>query len=251
MSNPSIASKLMTKVKGLFGQKQDASADEQEPVAAEDTTRMRPAAEPTETAQATSVPASATDDKAVQAEASTAASTELSSETSGAAQTEPSQAEEFAADTAPATDAELSASEQTDGATAAEKGAVTAESAVSAESAVRPGATEEPAGDAPVASAAPENQAAIADELQAAEATTQVADESVLDRVRQDAAPSADELAVPGYDTLTLPSIRARLRKLSIDQVRDLRAYEVATSGRPEFIKMYDNRIAKLQNADQ
>lgn len=56
---------------------------------------------------------------------------------------------------------------------------------------------------------------------------------------------------MPGYDDLTLPSIRARLRKLTIDQVRELRAYEVAHGERPEFIKMYDNRIAKLQSEDQ
>lgn len=52
---------------------------------------------------------------------------------------------------------------------------------------------------------------------------------------------------MPTYDELTLPSIRARLRKLTIEQVRDLRAYEVAHEGRSEFIKMYDNRIAKLE----
>ena len=39
-----------------------------------------------------------------------------------------------------------------------------------------------------------------------------------------------------------------RLRtEIIIEQVRDLRAYEVAHQSRPEFIKMYDNRIAKLE----
>lgn len=73
----------------------------------------------------------------------------------------------------------------------------------------------------------------------------------MLEKVRKQSAPAAEELPVPGYDGLTLPSIRARLRKLTIDQVRDLRAYEIANAERPEFVKMYDNRIAKLQKTGE
>ncbi|WP_026117782.1 hypothetical protein [Nocardiopsis alkaliphila] len=93
----------------------------------------------------------------------------------------------------------------------------------------------------------PEDGPALAEELSAAEAHTTVASDQVLEKVRKEAAPAVEDLAVPTYDELTLPSIRARLRKLTIEQVRDLRAYEVAHQGRPEFIKMYDNRIAKLE----
>ena len=93
----------------------------------------------------------------------------------------------------------------------------------------------------------PEDGSALAEEITAAEAHTTVASDEVLEKVRKDAAPAAEDLAVPTYDELTLPSIRARLRKLTIAQVRDLRAYEVAHQGRPEFIKMYDNRITKLE----
>lgn len=92
-----------------------------------------------------------------------------------------------------------------------------------------------------------EDGSALAEELSAAEAHTTVASDEVLDKVRKGNAPAVEDLAVPTYDELTLPSIRARLRKLTIEQVRDLRAYEVAHQGRPEFIKMYDNRIAKLE----
>ncbi|MFC7326772.1 hypothetical protein [Marinactinospora rubrisoli] len=59
---------------------------------------------------------------------------------------------------------------------------------------------------------------------------------------------SAAELPVPNYDELTLPSVRARLRKLTIDQVRALRDYEAAHADRPEFLRMYGNRIAKLES---
>ncbi|MEU3307922.1 hypothetical protein [Nocardiopsis sp. NPDC006832] len=92
-----------------------------------------------------------------------------------------------------------------------------------------------------------EDGSALAEELSAAEAHTTVASDEVLEKVRKGNAPAVEDLAVPTYDELTLPSIRARLRKLTIEQVRDLRAYEVAHQGRPEFIKMYDNRIAKLE----
>ncbi|MFC7742641.1 hypothetical protein ACFQXA_19290 [Nocardiopsis composta] len=94
----------------------------------------------------------------------------------------------------------------------------------------------------------PEEKQAVSEELAENENATQVASEEILEKVRKKAAPSADELPVPGYDGLTLPSIRARLRKLTIEQVRELRAYEVAHQERAEFIRMYDNRIAKLQN---
>ncbi|MDE3721695.1 protein kinase [Nocardiopsis sp. N85] len=55
---------------------------------------------------------------------------------------------------------------------------------------------------------------------------------------------SGADPAVPTYDALPPPSVRARLRELTIAQVRDLRAYEVAHLGRAEFIRMYDDRIA-------
>jgi len=99
----------------------------------------------------------------------------------------------------------------------------------------------------PATADVPEEAPAIAEELAAAEAHTTVASDEVLEKVRKGAAPAVEDLAVPTYDELTLPSVRARLRKLTIEQVRDLRAYEVAHGGRTEFIKMYDNRIAKME----
>lgn len=60
--------------------------------------------------------------------------------------------------------------------------------------------------------------------------------------VKDDAA----DLPVPDYDTATLASVRARLRALSAAQVSKLRAYEQAHANRPEFVRMFDNRIAKL-----
>lgn len=54
------------------------------------------------------------------------------------------------------------------------------------------------------------------------------------------------DLPVPNYDALTHASLRARLRKLSAEQVKALREYELAHAARPELVTMYDNRLAKL-----
>lgn len=204
MSNPSIASKLMSMVKGIFGQKEDA---------ADPSPASAPADKKAQTGSAQSTAAAANGTTtAAPAEAKAA-----DSNTSGGTASESPTAEPSAAGEKSAQAAEGDASEGGD-----------ASHLVS-----------------------PEERAAVSDELASAEATTQETDDSVLENVRRQAAPAGEDLPVPGYDDLTLPSIRARLRKLTIDQVRELRAYEVAHGERQEFIKMYDNRIAKLQNEGQ
>lgn len=59
--------------------------------------------------------------------------------------------------------------------------------------------------------------------------------------------PSAKDLPVPGYDDATLASVRARLRNLDAGQVGELRDYERAHKARADFLRMYENRIAKLK----
>jgi hypothetical protein len=61
-------------------------------------------------------------------------------------------------------------------------------------------------------------------------------------------APSA--LPVPNYDELSLPSLRARLRTLSADQLRVLVRYEREHRGRPDILGMFDRRLAKLAASD-
>lgn len=53
-------------------------------------------------------------------------------------------------------------------------------------------------------------------------------------------------LPVPNYEELSHASLRARLRKLTAPEVKQLREYEAAHKSRAEILKMYDNRIAKL-----
>ncbi|MGI5167373.1 hypothetical protein ACQEU3_23800 [Spirillospora sp. CA-253888] len=56
----------------------------------------------------------------------------------------------------------------------------------------------------------------------------------------------AAELPIPDYDAATLPQLRARLRGLSADQVKLLREYESKHAARADVIRMYENRITKL-----
>jgi hypothetical protein len=53
---------------------------------------------------------------------------------------------------------------------------------------------------------------------------------------------------VPGYDELTVASLRARLRNLDSGQVLELLAYEKANAARPAVVSMFERRIAKLRS---
>ncbi|GAA3577623.1 hypothetical protein GCM10022419_068620 [Nonomuraea rosea] len=52
---------------------------------------------------------------------------------------------------------------------------------------------------------------------------------------------------LPGYSELTVASLRARMRGKSAEQIGDFLAFERSTAARPEVIKMFENRLAKLQ----
>jgi len=56
------------------------------------------------------------------------------------------------------------------------------------------------------------------------------------------------ELPLPGYDTLPVASIRARLRGLDVDQLQALLVHEHKNAERPEVIAMIERRIEKLEN---
>jgi hypothetical protein len=60
------------------------------------------------------------------------------------------------------------------------------------------------------------------------------------------ASPGAD-LPMPTYNDLTVASIRARLRNLTVAQVSTLAEYEKAHAARAEVITMFERRIAKLE----
>jgi hypothetical protein len=56
---------------------------------------------------------------------------------------------------------------------------------------------------------------------------------------------------VPGWDELTLGSIRARLRRLSVDDLTALHSYEEAHGARADVLSMLENRLAKVRSAEQ
>jgi hypothetical protein len=86
--------------------------------------------------------------------------------------------------------------------------------------------------------AAPPEAQAAPPEAQAAPPQAQVSAELEFDAV---------ELPLDNYDNLTLPSIRARLRGLNVDQLRVLAAYERSHAERPEVLGMFERRIERLE----
>jgi hypothetical protein len=60
------------------------------------------------------------------------------------------------------------------------------------------------------------------------------------------AAAAVVALPVPNYDSLSLPSLRARLRTLNAAQLRELIEYEQAHAARADVVAMFERRIAKL-----
>lgn len=58
---------------------------------------------------------------------------------------------------------------------------------------------------------------------------------------------TAAPLPLPSYDTLSLASIRARLRTLDVAQLRILASYEATHAERPEVLGMLERRIEKLE----
>ena len=58
---------------------------------------------------------------------------------------------------------------------------------------------------------------------------------------------AAPALPMPNYDSLSLASIRARLRGLDGSQLRTLADYERRNAQRPEVLGMLERRIEKLE----
>ncbi|CNG41763.1 Uncharacterised protein [Mycobacterium tuberculosis] len=132
-----------------------------------------------------------------------------------------------------------------------------------AEPAPEPAPSEPKPEPAPQAEAAPETKPEAEPKQPTAAEPAEASDEATEKAVASDekafepkpenkpAAPAeaahlAEDLPVPNYDTATLPQLRARLRGLSVEQVKLLREYERKHAGREDVIRMYERRIAKL-----
>lgn len=56
------------------------------------------------------------------------------------------------------------------------------------------------------------------------------------------------EPPIPGYDELSIPQLRGRLRRLTAEQVEALVAYERAHAARPPYLTMLENRLTTLRS---
>ncbi|MEV6827295.1 lipid droplet-associated protein [Amycolatopsis sp. NPDC051102] len=68
---------------------------------------------------------------------------------------------------------------------------------------------------------------------------------------RTSAAGYEGPAGLTGYDQLTLPQLRARLRQLSIDQLETILEYERANADRSSFTGMLSRRIANARKTQQ
>ncbi|WP_410670381.1 lipid droplet-associated protein [Amycolatopsis sp. cmx-4-68] len=68
---------------------------------------------------------------------------------------------------------------------------------------------------------------------------------------RTSAAGYEGPAGLTGYDQLTLPQLRARLRQFSIDQLETILEYERANADRASFTGMLSRRIANARKAEQ
>jgi hypothetical protein len=51
---------------------------------------------------------------------------------------------------------------------------------------------------------------------------------------------------MPGYGDMTIPQLRARLRKLGLEDLRVLLEWEITHDDRPPFVTMLSNRITSV-----
>ncbi len=58
------------------------------------------------------------------------------------------------------------------------------------------------------------------------------------------------ELPLPGYETMSVAAIRARLRSLDVDQLQALLVHEQKNAARPEIIGMIERRILKIESSE-
>jgi hypothetical protein len=86
----------------------------------------------------------------------------------------------------------------------------------------------------------PADGMALAADAAAADAT--LAADSPLDGYLEVAPP------VPGYDDLSIPQLRGRLRSLTIEQVEALVGYERLNRARRPYLTMLENRLTTLRS---
>ncbi|HYH32673.1 MAG TPA: lipid droplet-associated protein [Pseudonocardia sp.] len=80
----------------------------------------------------------------------------------------------------------------------------------------------------------------------AAEATAAAAAGDTPEHAGPEPADTSGPNALPGYEELTIPQLRGRLRHLSVDDLRALLEWETTHQDRPPFVTMLTNRITTV-----
>jgi len=75
--------------------------------------------------------------------------------------------------------------------------------------------------------------------------------EQIAEQLHVQAPEHRDELPIPDFDNISIGSLRARLRPLTIEQLIVLRDWEQAHANRLQVVTTLDNRIAKLSAEQQ
>jgi hypothetical protein len=114
---------------------------------------------------------------------------------------------------------------------------------VAATATAEPVVTQTPAAE-PEAVAGPESVAGP--EATAGPETTAEPEATAADTEAPAAEAAEVVLPLANYDTLTVASLRARLRTLSVDDLVVLISYEKAHEGREEVVGMFERRKAKI-----
>jgi len=94
--------------------------------------------------------------------------------------------------------------------------------------------------------AAPETATPEAEAAPAAEAEPETETPEAAAPVAAEAEAAEVALPLANYDTLTVASLRARLRTLSVDDLVVLIDYEKAHEGREDVVGMFERRKAKI-----
>lgn len=73
---------------------------------------------------------------------------------------------------------------------------------------------------------------------------------AIAEEIESEPEPEASEgpAGVNGYDELSLPQLRARLRKFTLDELTELLDYERVHGNRPAFVGMLTRRIATVRD---
>ena len=94
-----------------------------------------------------------------------------------------------------------------------------------------------------------EDDPGLDDEVELDDADPWTREERALaEETDADVAHSEGPGGLPNYDELSLPQLRARLRRFTVDELEELLDYERAHANRPAFVGMLSRRIATVRD---